>query len=86
MNYEDLVNILGQQTENKVEICIDIIDAYEKYCTVEMKLPFQKEVDIGMINWISEETGYDVKNVTYILNELVAIVRKDLVRKIPFMK
>ncbi|MGG5371692.1 hypothetical protein [Enterococcus sp. AZ196] len=86
MNYKNLVDELKQQTGNEREVCTDIVDAYEKYCTEEIKRPFQKEVDEKMIDWVNESTGHDKDSVTDMLNTLIAIVRKEIKSKTAFMK
>lgn len=86
MNYTNVINEVMKQTKKDKEICTKIADAYEEYCTKEIKRPFKPEVDADMVSWIANKIGYANDDVANILQVLVGVVRGGIRKKIPFMK
>lgn len=86
MNEKALVNELKQKTGTDYDTCVHVINAYETYCTEQIKRPFQKNIDDTMIDWVCASTGYDRQKVSQLLNALVTIVRNEVKSKIPFVR
>ncbi|OCN03918.1 hypothetical protein A4S06_03745 [Erysipelotrichaceae bacterium MTC7] len=86
MNYTNVINEVMKQTGKDKEICTNIADAYEEYCTEEVKRPFKPKVDAEMVAWVANKTGHANDDVANILQVLVSVVRGGIRKKIPFMK
>lgn len=86
MKYMDVLDTVSQQSNQSTAICEKVIDAYQKYCEVEIKRPFKEEVDEPMINWITATTKENRDDVTVILQTLVKEVKTHIKNHIPFIK
>ncbi|MDO1604619.1 hypothetical protein Q2T76_00960 [Lactobacillus sp. YT155] len=86
MKYMDVLDKVSQQSNQSTATCEKVIDAYQKYCEVEIKRPFKEEVDEPMIDWITASTKEKRDDVTVILQTLVKEVRATIKNHIPFVK
>lgn len=86
MKYMDVLDKVSQQSNQSTATCEKVIDAYQKYCEVEIKRPFKQEVDEPMIDWIATTTEENRDDVTVILQTLVKEVRINIENHIPFIK
>lgn len=86
MNYSKLLENIVQQTGQEESVCREIINAYEKYCEEELKIPFKNEISEDVIVWCIEYTGFSKEIVAEVLSSLLLVVRDEIKRKIPFVK
>ena len=86
MDHQDVVKKVAQATGIEPAVCEGIIGAYEKYCEENAQVPFKKEIAPELLSWVSASTGTDQAIVESVIKALIANVRQEISRKIPFMK
>ena len=86
MNEQKLVATLAEKTGQEPAICQLIAKAYETYCEEKYQRPFKTEVEPEMVTWISAQTAVEPGVVSGVVEALVALVRKEIRNKIPFVK
>ncbi|MGG5371654.1 hypothetical protein [Enterococcus sp. AZ196] len=75
MKKEFVLKKMIQLSGEDRETCEKIISAYNKYRKDEIKLPFTKENDAQMIDWISFKTSCSRGSVELVLSILIPIIR-----------
>lgn len=73
MNYKKLITKVKQPMGKEYEICVNIVDAYEKYYAEVINRPFKKEVDEAMVDWVSLATHYDKQSVREVLEVFITL-------------
>lgn len=78
MNKEIVLKRLMQLSGEDRETCEKIISTYNNYRKDEIRLPFTKENDAQMIDWISFKTSCSRESVEVVLSILIPIIRKNM--------